>query len=467
MDDEDDDSLGPNTASDVFPAQYLFGATQHNGHLSQAHPPAPHVMIYWNLYIENCECLLRLLHVPSVAKIMAQTQMDPTALTRGQEALVSAIYYAAVTSTPAEEVLGHFGVDRHSLIARYEAAVQQALVNASFLNTQDLTVLQAFVLYLVCTRHNDGASVWSMTGLAIRIAQGMGIDRDGELFKLSPLEVELRRRVWHQISLLDLRSSEARGAKPMHLVYDTKTPLNINDADIGPETLVMPAARVGYTDATVALLRLEVCDMTRKLYRTQGVAGKQKLIEDFEQHMELDYLRYCGAGPPLQRMCMNLGRLVVKRMILMIVKREADLPMPVREKLFNIAVDIVDLSNQLRRDEYARRWSWLVKTYVSLLHLSRTRQLLTQTSDAMARNGLHPQRTFRAAHLLPHRPRLESNRRNGPRLRLESPRRQSQPHPVPIRQEAALQSRRAPRLTTHAPETGGQGQATRNWFVAE
>ena len=71
-----------------------------------------------------------------------------------------------------------------------------------------------------------------MTGLAIRIAHGMGIDRDGELFKLRPLETELRRRVWHQISSLDLRASEARGMLPTHLSYDTKLPSNINDSDL-------------------------------------------------------------------------------------------------------------------------------------------------------------------------------------------------------------------------------------------
>jgi hypothetical protein len=44
----------------------------------------------------------------------------------------------------------HFGHDKQFLILRYETAVHKALVNAGFLNSQDFTVLQAFVLYLVC-----------------------------------------------------------------------------------------------------------------------------------------------------------------------------------------------------------------------------------------------------------------------------------------------------------------------------
>lgn len=204
-----------------------------------------------------------------------------------------------------------------------------------------------------------------MTGLAIRLAQGMGIDRDGELFKLTPVEVELRRRIWHQVCLLDLRSSEARGAYPMYLIYDTKLPLNINDTDIGPETKTMPVARVGLTDMTLALLRLEVCDMTRRLHKTTSVAEKQKLVEEFEEYMERTYIQYCINAGPYHRLGANLGRLVVKRMILMIFKRELNIPQSTREKLFYISIDIIDISNQLRKDVYARKWSWLVKTYVS------------------------------------------------------------------------------------------------------
>lgn len=204
-----------------------------------------------------------------------------------------------------------------------------------------------------------------MTGLAIRLAQGMGIDRDGELFNLAPVEVELRRRIWHQVSLLDLRASEARGVYPMYLIYDTKLPLNINDSDIGIETKTMPVSRVGLTDMTVALLRLEVCVTTRRLHKTTSVAEKEKVIEEFERYMETTYIQYCINAGPVQRLCANLGRLVVKRMILMIFKRELNLPQSTREKLFFISIDIIDISNQLRKDEYARKYGWLVKTYVS------------------------------------------------------------------------------------------------------
>lgn len=195
----------------------------------------------------------------------------------------------------------------------------------------------------------------------------MGIDRDGELFKLRPLETELRRRLWHQISLLDLRASEARGTFPTHLSYDTKLPLNINDSDLGLETKSYPEPRVGLTDMTTSLMRLEFCDVTRCLHRTSSMAVKEKMIEEFSQRVEIVYIPYCTRGGPLERWCATLARLIMKRMILMLFKREKDLPPATRERLFPISIDIIDLANQLRKDKYARRWDWLIRTYVSFV----------------------------------------------------------------------------------------------------
>jgi hypothetical protein len=206
-----------------------------------------------------------------------------------------------------------------------------------------------------------------MTGLAIRIAHGMGIDRDGELFKLGPLETELRRRVWHQISLLDLRASEARGTFPTHLSYDTKLPLNINNSDLGPDTNSYPEPRVGLTEMSVSLVRLEFCEITRRLHKTSSMAVKERMIEEFSLRLETTYIQYCLEGGPLERWCATLARLIMKRMILMLFKREKDLPQATRERLFYTSIDIIDLANQLRKDRYAKRWDWLIRTYVSFV----------------------------------------------------------------------------------------------------
>lgn len=70
-------------------------------------------------------------------------------------------------------------------------------------------VLQAFVIFLAVLRRNDNARVvWTLTGLAVRIAQVIGVHRDGIYFGLVPFEVEMRRRLWWQVCLLDARASQ-------------------------------------------------------------------------------------------------------------------------------------------------------------------------------------------------------------------------------------------------------------------
>jgi hypothetical protein len=67
----------------------------------------------------------------------------------GQEALVFAIFYAAVTCATPEECTKQFHEDRTTLVKRYEKAAQAALTNADYINSNELVSLQAFIIYLV------------------------------------------------------------------------------------------------------------------------------------------------------------------------------------------------------------------------------------------------------------------------------------------------------------------------------
>ena len=61
-----------------------------------------------------------------------------------------AVYCSTVASLRAEDVLAMFGVEKNALWRRYSCAVEQALANARFLQSEELETLQAFVLFLVC-----------------------------------------------------------------------------------------------------------------------------------------------------------------------------------------------------------------------------------------------------------------------------------------------------------------------------
>jgi hypothetical protein len=65
----------------------------------------------------------------------------------------------------------------------------------------------------------------------------MGYHRDGTHLSLSPFETEMRRRIWWQIVFFDIKlgidSGLTHSSVPEH--FDTKSPLNLNDADLFPD----------------------------------------------------------------------------------------------------------------------------------------------------------------------------------------------------------------------------------------
>lgn len=65
------------------------------------------------------------------------------------DVLRSAVFMVAAVSLTEEKCLALFDTDRTSFIATYRLACEVALDRAGLITTEDITVLQSFVLYLV------------------------------------------------------------------------------------------------------------------------------------------------------------------------------------------------------------------------------------------------------------------------------------------------------------------------------
>ena len=232
-------------------------------------PYAPHIKILGDVYFERVDPMFKVLHRPTAAAVVAaaagRSAVGETGRGRGDEALLFAIYFAAVTSLGDQECGQLFQQDRVKLVTQYKSGVESALIQADLLNTSDLTTLQAFLIYLVslllfsltigivfgqadsfarqlCLRsHNDSRSTWTLLGLAVRIGQALELHSDSPSFSATPFEMEIRRRVWWQIIVLDGMHSEDR-ATGMILhpdMYDSKMPTIINDDLLHPETITV------------------------------------------------------------------------------------------------------------------------------------------------------------------------------------------------------------------------------------
>lgn len=88
---------------------FILGYQSTNVNLREWHPSPAHVAFLWSVYQENVEPLIKILHVPTTDAIIRQARHNYDTLTPGHQALVFAIYFAAITSLEPDEV-GSIGV---------------------------------------------------------------------------------------------------------------------------------------------------------------------------------------------------------------------------------------------------------------------------------------------------------------------------------------------------------------------
>lgn len=386
-DEEDEGEPGVNPALATNHQGWLFGFSSQNIDLLTLHPLPNQIVNYWEAYKDRVDPLVKVLHIPTIEPTVLSAASHLSNLSKGFEAMLFAIYYGATTSLSPQDCLRKLGEEKSVLLSRYRFAVEQALARANFLTTEQAIVLQAFVIFLICLRRNSDARViWTLTGLVVRIAQTIGIHRDGSHFGLPPFEVEMRRRLWWQVCILDTRASEDHGCDPtiIEQAFDTKMPLNVNDIDIGPEMKDFPPERQGCTDISFCLIRFEVANTFRRInyvppgphracsdfYASVTLQDKEKWIAECHQRLEERYLKHCDMSVPLFWVTATVARLMMSKMWLMVYhpfQRQdggASLPNETKDKLFITSLENIEYAILLETEARTMKWGWLFRTYM-------------------------------------------------------------------------------------------------------
>ncbi|PPJ53949.1 hypothetical protein CBER1_05816 [Cercospora berteroae] len=390
-DDEDNLAVSPGSGTIQLPPSnsqaFVFGFTSQNVDMLSLHPLPGQIKDYWDIFKDRVDPLCKICHVPTLEGTILSSAAHLSNLSRGFECLLFAIYYGATTSLVAEDCVKMLGEEKAVLLSRYRFGLQHALARANFLTTEEIVVLQAFVIFLICLRRNSDARViWTLTGLVVRIAQTIGIHRDGSHFGLSPFEIEMRRRLWWQVCILDTRASEDHGCDPtiVEQSFDTKMPLNINDEDMTPDMEDFPPERKGCTIMSFCLLRFEVANTFRRLnyvppgspkacnefYQSVTLQDKERWITECHQRLEERYLKHCDMSVPLFWVTATVARLMMSKMWLIVYhpfQRQsggASLPPEIKEKLFITSLENIEYSYLLEVEERTKKWGWLFRTYI-------------------------------------------------------------------------------------------------------
>ncbi|GJP94313.1 fungal-specific transcription factor domain-domain-containing protein [Aspergillus niger] len=342
--------------------------------LTDLHPSCEHAAKLWYAYVENVEPLCKVLHVPTVARIVHTVSKHPATASKNDECILFAIYHFAVFSMSDDECSHELHDSRAQLMHKYRTAVTQALVNASWLKTTSLPVLQAYTLFLISLRTQiDSHTFWILTGIAIRLAQRIGLHRDGESVGLPPFEVQMRRRLFWQLLPLDSYAGQTSGTgisiSPDS--WDTKQPLNINDDQMFPGMNEPPHEKRGASEMIFCLARMELSNFyTRTGVQLKGNGGTiefrtpeeiERLIDEVEDLIEKKFLRYCDILNPLHFLTTGVMRSAISA-----VRLRARMPLLKQETitdtqqrhLCTLAEKVLDTRNVMYSNPATQKFRW-------------------------------------------------------------------------------------------------------------
>ncbi|RMJ13110.1 hypothetical protein BHE90_004907 [Fusarium euwallaceae] len=111
----------------------------------------------------------------------------------------------------------------------------RSMLNFDYLEVGNLTLVQALTLISNYQQKRDKPnSGYNYLGLAVRMAMGLGLHKEFEGWKISPLNMEIRRRVWWSLCVFDVGAT-ITFSRPDVWPYkgvDVSFPLNVDDKDL-------------------------------------------------------------------------------------------------------------------------------------------------------------------------------------------------------------------------------------------
>ncbi|KAJ9155047.1 Fungal transcriptional regulatory protein [Pleurostoma richardsiae] len=377
---DDDDALTSQEDSPFQdPSALLFSTSPRDVSLREYHPPAMNAFMLWQAYLQNVHPLSKVVDAPLVQTQVLEASRDFDSVTRPAAALLFAIYAAAVSSISDEECRRTLGEPKKTLQARYVSACQQALAAAAFMRSQSLAVLQAFVIFLLGVRHIfDPQTFFVLAGVGIRMAQRLKVNAPESDVDESVYAIQMRRRIWWQLILIDGRSHQLSGNRPMFgNAFNTPLPANLNDADLSPGMTEMPIPHKGATEMIFCLVRYEIGMFLNTNWNTLyspavAIEDKDKLIDELEARLAENYIRYCDPAIPLHMLTQGVFRSGINKFRLTVhhpsryPDKGKSMPQAERDMLFSLAVELTEFHVAGQKYKALQHFSWHMDAYFQL-----------------------------------------------------------------------------------------------------
>ncbi|KFY83884.1 hypothetical protein V500_09813 [Pseudogymnoascus sp. VKM F-4518 (FW-2643)] len=356
--------------------------------LSSLHPQPLQIFRLWQTFLDNVHPLTKIIHAPSIQQEISRASGSPQNFSKPMQALMFSIYSCSVASMRDEDCMEILGEDRTLAHRRFAGIAKKALTVAGLLTTKDTMVLQAFVLFLLSIRNiYDSQALWILTGVAVRLTERLGLNREPFLESLSVFNAEYGRRIVWQIAILDGHTAGRARVDTSRMLYrgDTKFPLNVNDADLDINMRERPQEHSGVTEMVFCLIRCEFGSQLHNQAAIEGnnmlrslgnpstpVAEKETFISKLESIFEERFVKHCNPAIPLQLLSMVMVKVMFGRLRLAarhprrFQDRGATMSQEEKDSLFAICLMMIEYDNQGHRLSGMHRFMWHVKANFQL-----------------------------------------------------------------------------------------------------
>lgn len=230
----------------------------------------------------------------------------------------------------------------------------------------------------------------------MRIAQQMGLHRDGSQLGLSIFETEMRRRVWWHIVYMDRSITRSSGyVAPPLPTNDTRFPLYVNDNDLHPDMKELPSDRNDVaTDMIYCRLQHELGKWKEHQPRfiesvfsdnasqtpshsdqeehqpqieNEMDRRKQRAIDGFKSTLHEKVIRFCDPSIPLHMYVRDSAHTIITTMQLVASRPfhvwGPDLKLPAMsqaesDELYLTCLDLIAHNAEMRKSKAFQRYIW-------------------------------------------------------------------------------------------------------------
>ncbi|KAK1491533.1 fungal specific transcription factor domain-containing protein [Colletotrichum tamarilloi] len=386
----------PSATTQHISPHYGIAATDVFGSDPETVSVPPHVLTrLWIVYLQNVDPLIKILHIPTIQPVMLGVAAKPQGADNITQALLYTTAFAATTSMSSTEVATQLGIERLVLLRHFMREIDGAFTRAQFLLYPNVQGLKALAIYLTALRTFDtGRTIWTLTGLAIRIAESLGVHEDGSRLGLGPFETEMRCRLWWHLTALDATAPESHGFN--NTMADRgkifRLPLNVNDTELWPQMDEAPAGRDEWTETTFSIMNLDLCRNLRHAVSAVGAADertREAKIQQTESSMAHRWLRFAPKNSDLHSAAESLLRIsVAKARFILMLQAWLSAPMEQERRyrylphsLLIAAIELLEQGYLLQSGKLFPGYAWFYQQHPQLYALFLTLRTLVDSPE--------------------------------------------------------------------------------------